>query len=600
MQKSNAPTPFTVAFANGAGSGYRNVIPIPSQISITPGAASYTDGFPPITMEPAGSGGIPPYGADMNGVLYASTLATLWEQAGFMQAFSSTLSTAYGGYPAQSVLAMGSGLGLWLNTADNNTTSPDTTGSLGWIAVLGNAGKTVMNVTGGTYTPDPSVLGVKLLYLQGTLTSNLTLVLPLTAGAAWKIYNNTSGSFTVTAGGTTGASVTIPGANLVEVSTDGTNFYTASVAGGPYLPLTGTAVAASKLATARSIAMTGDVAWSVNFDGSANVTAAGTIQPSSVTLAKMANFTANSLMGNPTGSAIAPQAITLGSLLAFNSSGSSINLAAISPTTLLGNWTGSAAVPQAIGLANGLQFSGATLGMGSITPVAVTTGVVIATNQIEVLPISGRATIVMTAGTSTGAPTKYIEEDGTNLVIINSAGAASIFTLTDGGALTVPGTITFGQDLFSTTSTALLSTNGAGQCLLWPNGPSSGAGQFVVSSSGQATVNGNLVVTGTINGNTSDATLKQLSSAEPRALWRVPWYAYKRTDTGEHSYGPTAQGMAELAPDYVHEYEHTFTDGKSATKLAYQKDQVALESIFCAGRLIDQLLDRVAALEAKV
>ncbi|MGI9210842.1 MAG: hypothetical protein ACR2HF_00030, partial [Methylococcaceae bacterium] len=49
--------------------------------------------------------------------------------------------------------------------------------------------------------------------------------------------------------------------------------------------VTGNAGTATKLATARSIAMTGDVSWSISsFDGSANVTAAGTLANTAVTV----------------------------------------------------------------------------------------------------------------------------------------------------------------------------------------------------------------------------------------------------------------------------------------------------------------------------
>jgi len=45
-----------------------------------------------------------------------------------------------------------------------------------------------------------------------------------------------------------------------------------------------------------------------------------TVSASAITLAKMANFAASSLMGNPTGSSAAPSAITLGSGLSFSGS----------------------------------------------------------------------------------------------------------------------------------------------------------------------------------------------------------------------------------------------------------------------------------------
>src|SRR6185312_11518476 len=49
---------------------------------------------------------------------------------------------------------------------------------------------------------------------------------------------------------------------------------------------------ASALRTARTIAMTGDVAWSVSFDGSGNVTSAGTLANTAVTPGTYSNMTA--------------------------------------------------------------------------------------------------------------------------------------------------------------------------------------------------------------------------------------------------------------------------------------------------------------------
>ena len=61
-------------------------------------------------------------------------------------------------------------------------------------------------------------------------------------------------------------------------------YFTAARAQAAVTSVTGNAGTATKLATARSIAMTGDVTWSIAaFDGSANVTAAGTLANSGVT-----------------------------------------------------------------------------------------------------------------------------------------------------------------------------------------------------------------------------------------------------------------------------------------------------------------------------
>jgi len=272
MQKSNAPTKLTVAFASGTGAGPVNNVPLTP--GATPGTASYQTGFTAVNMEPIASGGVPPFGADFNGVFQAATTAQIWQQSGYMYSFDSGFASNanIGGYPAGSVLLMGNGKGFWLNQTDNNTASPDTTGSAGWLG-LPAVGAYTIATTGGTTTPDPSVLGVTTLLVSGALTSNATIVLPLAAGSRWIIANNTTGSFTLTVQGATGAGVAITQGSALTVFTDGTAYYAASAnISGQYLPINGTAVAATKLATARAFQITGlATAASINFDGTGNV-----------------------------------------------------------------------------------------------------------------------------------------------------------------------------------------------------------------------------------------------------------------------------------------------------------------------------------------
>jgi len=272
MQKSNAPTKLTVAFASGSGAGPVNNVPLTA--SGTAGAASYQTGFTSVNMEPIASGGVPPFGADFNGIIQNATKAQIWQQAGFTWTFDSAFSgnANIGGYPAQSVLMMGSGNGLWINKTDNNTTNPDATGTSGWLG-LPAVGAYTINTTGGTTTPDPSVLGVTTLLVTGTLASNATLKLPLVAGSRWIIANNTTGSFTLTVQGSSGAGVSITQGSALTVFTDGTSYFAASAnLSGAYLPIDGTAVAATKLATARAFSITGlATASGVDFDGTGNV-----------------------------------------------------------------------------------------------------------------------------------------------------------------------------------------------------------------------------------------------------------------------------------------------------------------------------------------
>ncbi|WP_445656816.1 gp53-like domain-containing protein [Achromobacter sp. NCFB-sbj8-Ac1-l] len=131
MQVSNAPSKSAVPFAD---SGTKNNIPVSSQIGITPGAASFTDGFPPLTMTPLAAGGVPPYGADFNGILNFLSTAVRWAQAGGRYPYDAAFATAAGGYPKGAVLAAASGNGSWLNLADNNTSNPDS-GGANWVSL---------------------------------------------------------------------------------------------------------------------------------------------------------------------------------------------------------------------------------------------------------------------------------------------------------------------------------------------------------------------------------------------------------------------------------------------------------------------------------
>jgi len=157
-----APTKIQIPFANGAGGAYVRTVPVPSQIGIQNGAASYTDGFPPLNFTPVNAGGVPPFGADMNGVLRDVSAHARWWAAGGPVYYDGTYQTAIGGYPGGAIVQSATVTGkLWVSIVDNNLTNPDT-GGAGWIhpnstvyaplTGTGASGTWGINITGNAAT----------------------------------------------------------------------------------------------------------------------------------------------------------------------------------------------------------------------------------------------------------------------------------------------------------------------------------------------------------------------------------------------------------------------------------------------------------------
>ena len=76
------PTKIQLPWAANAGSSYKRTIPVPSQIGIQNGAASWSDGYPPLNFTPIAAGGVPPYGQDTNGALNSISALSMWYNMG--------------------------------------------------------------------------------------------------------------------------------------------------------------------------------------------------------------------------------------------------------------------------------------------------------------------------------------------------------------------------------------------------------------------------------------------------------------------------------------------------------------------------------------
>lgn len=222
MLLSQVPKRIALAFAALGG---KNNIPEASQIGVTAGAASYTDGFPPATRTPLVSGGTPPSGLDMNGVLFEATALSRWMSAGGGIPYSAAFATDpnVGGYPKGARLLAADGSGYWLSLADNNATDPDA-GGANWVP-QSFYGETSLVMVDSNVTLSATVYGRPLITITGALTANLNLFLPALVGE-WAILNRTTGAFTITGRTTAGTGVVLPQGETSVVFGDGANIVT--------------------------------------------------------------------------------------------------------------------------------------------------------------------------------------------------------------------------------------------------------------------------------------------------------------------------------------------------------------------------------------
>lgn len=185
MLSTDIPAKFPIPWANGAGSAYVRPIPVASQINIQPGAASLTDGFPPLNTIPVQAGGIPPFGQDFNGIFQQVTAWIRWISAGGPATFDGTFVAATGGYPRGALLLSTTGHAVYESLADNNTGNPNS-GAANWrlISCVWSSGAWTAsgsaNIQTITLSPAPTsmaqLLGIPIIVSsQGINTGAVTL-----------------------------------------------------------------------------------------------------------------------------------------------------------------------------------------------------------------------------------------------------------------------------------------------------------------------------------------------------------------------------------------------------------------------------------------
>ena len=253
-------TPVLISEGFGIGDSSKTYpIPVASQIGITAGAASFTDGFPPLTRTALGAGGIPPSGEDVNGILYMATAHLALICSGQPYQWDAGQESAIGGYGLGAIVQNAAKDGFWFNQVDGNTTNPDA-GGAGWVPAFGY-GETALTTTGGTLTLSLTQVNKRVITVAGTLTSNSTLVFPAGIEGDWIVANNTTGGFTMgakVAGGTNIVSIPQAGPNAPTiVYSNGTDLLNANVSTAGLAPinspnLTGTPTAPTASATSNT------------------------------------------------------------------------------------------------------------------------------------------------------------------------------------------------------------------------------------------------------------------------------------------------------------------------------------------------------------
>lgn len=115
------PDLILVPFAQDAPAVNVDAIPVNLSPSDPPQAASWSQGFPAVTMTPLAAGGIPPRGQSFNGVLQDITEHLVYIGGGGQYRWSAAYVAAKGGYSIGDVIQADNGLLSYVSLVDNNT-----------------------------------------------------------------------------------------------------------------------------------------------------------------------------------------------------------------------------------------------------------------------------------------------------------------------------------------------------------------------------------------------------------------------------------------------------------------------------------------------
>lgn len=219
MQNSQLPLKWYKPFA--ADDANKVEIPV---TSANPLRASQSLGFPPLTMQPPESGGVPPEGEDFNGAMNQVARVVWWMMGGGALPFDAAWAADanIGGYPQGATVTSADLQGEWISGADNNTNDPDTVGTA-WVPGYAYGSTSLTGLTNANVTLTPAQAAKGTIRLAGVLTGNIQIIFPDWL-KDWSIINNCTGAFSVTCKTAAGAGVVVPQSGGTQILWgDGTN-----------------------------------------------------------------------------------------------------------------------------------------------------------------------------------------------------------------------------------------------------------------------------------------------------------------------------------------------------------------------------------------
>ena len=244
-----------------------------------------------------------------------------------------------------------------------------------------------------------------------------------------RIIEDASGKLSITAS----SGVYINGSKVATAS-DLSSYLTTSTASSTYLGKTATAASATKLATARTISISGDGTGSASFDGSANAAIAMTLANSGATAGTYGESSAST---KSFGGSISVPKVTVDAKGRVTSASSITVTLPSAPTSVSGN-AGTAtklATARTISLTGGVTGSGSFDGSANLSIATTATVMTGATSSA-----AGKAGAV--PAPSAGANAKYLRGDGTWQTV-----DAIVTAMTDAEVIALANTELWGGDV---------------------------------------------------------------------------------------------------------------------------------------------------------